>query len=109
MKKLLRLSLFATAACTLIACSKNDETTNPSPSATEGVLRCTNNSNNGYTVYIDGIYVNSLPGKTFKEYKKMAGMYTVKAKQNEGYILYPTVVEQNITIEANSQVEFVFP
>jgi hypothetical protein len=109
MKRLFSLSLFVTTVYSLSACNKNDEITNPSPSATEGVLRCTNTSSNSYTVYLDGIYVSSLPGKTFEEYKKKAGTYTVKAEQNEGYILYPTIVERNILITANSQVEFIFP
>lgn len=104
MKKVLFSAMIA--ATILTGCSKSDEV---KPTATEGVIRFSNTSDNPYTIFIDGNNVGSVKGKKFVEKKKTAGTYELKAIQESGYLVYPTEREVTMRLNANSEIEFVFP
>lgn len=55
-----------------------------------------NYSYNPYSLYVDDEYVTTIDGKeTITFEKTVVGVYTIKAVQNSGYLLYPT---QNIRV-----------
>ena len=75
----------------------------------QGTIRFTNRSNNDYKIYIDGSSAGTVPGKSFKEAKKSAGRYRLKAVQSEGYAFYPTEVSVTVQLSEGQEQEFVFP
>jgi len=74
-----------------------------------GKLRYTNTSNNRYTIYLDGASKGNLSGNKFIEYDVTKGSHSIKAVQFEGYVLYPTIRETNVTIQGCDNKEFIFP
>lgn len=104
MKKLIAALLLSTV---LFSCTKGENA--GKPSATEGIIRYTNNSTNPYDIYLDGSSVGSIDGKKYFEKKVNVGTHTVKAIQAAGYVLYPTERTATITLTSKQEKEFVFP
>lgn len=100
-----KIALLAALALSLGSCSKNDI----SNSTTSGKIRFSNTSDNPYEIFISGSSQGTLSGNKFKSFVKDKGPYTLKAKQLSGYVLYPTVRELDIDLEAGKEIEFVFP
>jgi hypothetical protein len=71
-------------------------------------LRYTCTSNNPYTILLDGVNKGTVPPKSFVDLNVPIGTHVVKATQNSGYLLFPTVVEKSINVPA-AGAEFIFP
>lgn len=105
MKKVLLLSLLSVTL--IYSCKKDGQA--GKPASNEGTIRFTNTSSNPYTIYINGGQVGTVTGKKFREYNKEAGNYILKAVQESGYVIYPTVRETSFYLSAGQEKEFVFP
>lgn len=87
----------------LFSCTKKETVTptntqTPCQKNNTGTLSVSSSSNNPYMISIDGVDRGSLPGKATQTYELTAGAHTVKASQESGYAVYPTIKTQNITI-----------
>ena len=98
-------------ALVFVACKKDDITPSVAVVPT-GAIRYINNSsgNNRYELYLDGGYKGLLPAGYYRDFTGVpAGSHIVKARQYEGYLLVPTVVEKTINVSQGSTIEFSFP
>ena len=101
MKKILFALCLALASA---SCTKNSNTSTPTPSTpTTGTIQLINNSNNAYTVTINGTIETNQPGKTSQSFTKPFGTYAVHVKQMAGYILYPTEEDFSGTLSASNK------
>jgi hypothetical protein len=94
-----------------IGCKKDDTTPSVAVVPT-GAIRYINNSNgnNRYELYLDGGYKGLLAAGYYWDCTSVpAGSHIVKARQFEGYLLVPTVVEKTINVSQGSTIEFSFP
>ena len=94
-----------------IGCKKDDVVPSVAVVPT-GTIRYINNSNgnNRYELYLDGGYKGLLASGYYLDLSSVtAGSHIVKARQYEGYLLVPTVVEKTITVYQGSITEFRFP
>ena len=94
-----------------VGCKKDDIVPSVAVVPT-GTIRYVNNSsgNNRYELYLDGGYKGLLASGYYWDCKSVpAGNHIVKARQFEGYLLVPTVVEKAIIVNQSSTIEFSFP
>lgn len=94
MKKLI---ILAASVVALSSCGKKNAN-----------LRYTCTSNNPYTILLDGVNKGTVPPNSFVNFNVPIGTHVVKATQNSGYLLFPTVVERSINVPA-AGAEFIFP
>lgn len=94
----LAFSLIFTIAL-LMGCTK-DET---------GTVRFKNNSSNPYELFINGESKGEFSGGTWRNFYLDPGVYTLKAEQVSGFVLFPTVKNGQITVESGESLEWSFP
>lgn len=104
----MKKGLLFIAIAFMASCTKDDETSTDLKD-NKGTVRFTNTSTNPYSTYIDGATQGTVTGKNFIEVKATAGTHKLKAVQNSGYVVYPTVVEVTAVIAAGKEKEFIFP
>jgi hypothetical protein len=101
-----RVFVITLLTCSILACSKEDEITPDN----RGTIRYTNQSYNPYYIYFDGQSVGTVPARSgYDKTDAKEGIHSVKAVQVSGYVLYPTVVESNVSVTKDKSVIFLFP
>lgn len=109
MKKLLMIAaLFSTA---LFSCKKeelDDIGNKKADDYNAATLVLVNNSKNPYAVSGTAGYIY-MAGKETKRLNVTKGVYYLTAEQQDGYLIYPTVVEKTLNIRAGKTESFVFP
>lgn len=83
------------------ACNKDDCET--------GTLVLLSQSNNPYSLYVDGGLLESLPGNSRREITLSAGNHNIKVVQESGYVLYPTEKSEVVNIIGCGEVNWQFP
>lgn len=101
MKNLNRLLLLISIV-SFFSCEKD-------ASCTTGTVRFTNASNNPYDLYVDNEYQFRINGNTFSELDLLEGQRQVKVEQVSGFILFPTILENTISVFGCQESEWVFP
>lgn len=76
---------------------------------TTGTVRFTNTSNNPYDLYVDNEYQFRINGNTFSDLDLLEGQRQVKVEQVSGFILFPTILENTISVFGCQESEWVFP
>jgi hypothetical protein len=85
-------------------------TTQPCQANRFGWFRFSNDSNNPYDVYIDGVYWGRVSGKKISDQAKAnSGTYKLYAKQVSGYLLYATERNQTVTLGSCKEYTWEFP
>ena len=74
-----------------------------------GVVRFTNTSSNPYNLFINGLFETQLAGNSFIELNFPEGQYAARVEQVSGFLLFPTVVQKNLTVFGCDEIEWVFP
>lgn len=106
MKRLSFISLVAFTALLFSSCKKDSETA----IVQTGTIRYNNNSSNRYEVFLDGASYGLLNGGYYWDKTSVpVGSHIVKAVQYEGYLLYPTIVENTVNLSVGSTLQFDFP
>jgi len=72
-------------------------------------VKITNNSTNTYKLSINGASKGELGGKEWRNFYLDTGSYTLKAEQVNGFILFPTVKNGQITVSNGELLEWSFP
>lgn len=92
----------------LDAISTNVAESNKPPCEREniGFINLSNNSNNPYNIYVDGVFITTLNGGYQQKIKLKVGPHSLKCEQVSGYMLYPTIKTVNVstTICSDGQV-----
>lgn len=83
----------------LAGCSKDDT----------GTVRFTNNSTDTYRLFINGESKGEFGSREWKNFYLDAGFYTLKAEQVNGFILFPTVKNGQITVSSGDNLQWSFP
>ena len=96
------IMLFALILLLISSCSKDE------PCLT-GTIRFTNISSNPYNVYINGSYETRISGKTSQELTLFEGRQSVRVEQVSGFLLFPTVVNENLSVFGCQETSWVFP
>ncbi len=103
MKKLILISL---AALILDGCKKSDSVAPGTP----GRIRYSNNSDDNYEAFFQGYSLGVISKRSYKiKDSVLAGTYHIKAVQLDGYILWPTVWDDNVTILDGQEYEVKLP
>lgn len=76
---------------------------------TQGEVRMTNHSRNPYDVYVDGVFYVTVPGESFVELDFDSGEYKFRARQRSGFLLFPTIVNDEVSVFGCQETQFVFP
>ena len=79
------------------------------PICETSTLRLTNISANPYTYFLNGAYQATIKGNTFLEFEIKEGKQTIKLVQESGYLLFPTIIESNVSVFGCEKFEVVFP
>jgi hypothetical protein len=103
MKKTIYLAFLFIALFLVSSCKK--EVIN----CPNGKLRISSYSTNPYNIYIDGTFKVKLLGNTFVEYDLPQGEYTLKAEQVSGYLLFPTIKSEKVSIFGCKDTQWIFP
>ncbi len=74
-----------------------------------GELRFSNNSANPYNCYVDGGFKFKLNGNNSKDIDVKEGEHTVRVEQVSGYLVYPTILNWNVTVQAGKAYSITFP
>ena len=102
MKTRFILFSFLISILLLIGCSIEDfEST--------GTVRFSNNSSNPYILYINGQSKGEYSGGSWRNVDLEEGTYTLKAEQVSGFLLFPTVKNGQIKVDAGDYLEWAFP
>lgn len=83
-----------------------DNTTDPK---TQVAIRVNNTSKNRYQVEINGKYAGVVPGNGFSVFYATPGSGKLYAKQLEGYVLYPTEVNDTYSGIAGATYYWIIP
>lgn len=100
--KCLFLLLALTSIFALNSCNLEDE-------CLTGTVRFTNNSNNPYDLYIEGQYQFRMDGNTFQELELTEGQHRARAEQVSGFLLFPTIVTEELNVFGCQESQWVFP
>ena len=103
MKKIIYLSFLLFTFLFISSCKK-DIIVCPT-----GKIRISSNSTNPYNIYINGAFKVKLEGNKSVDYDLPEGEYTLKAEQISGYLLYPTIKTEKISIFGCKEVQWIFP
>lgn len=99
--------LLVALALITAGCTKSDSNT---ATVDTGSIRFTNTSSNPYEIFLDGADKGAQPGGTYSTITNVTvGSHTVKASQNSGYIISPTVRNGTLTVTKGQEISFVFP
>ncbi len=80
------------------------------PSVTTGEIKIVSESNNPYTLYINGASYGTIPGNSYKTIEVDAWhSYNVRVLQQSGYVLYPSEYTWTIKVDANYIYTRTFP
>ena len=74
-----------------------------------GTVRFTNISDNPYDLYIDEEYHLRISGSTFQELDLLEGQHSARVEQVSGFVLFPTIVENDLSVFGCQESEWVFP
>ncbi len=80
-----------------------------SSTCSETELQFVNNSNNPYTVYIDGSSRGTLNGKASVSYKVTVGSHIARVLQNSGFAFTTTDQSYTITLSCDETGVVSFP
>ena len=103
MKKVSLVCIVTLSALLFSACKKDTVVVQT------GTIRYNNSSSNRYEIFLDGASLGLLPTGYWDKTSVPVGSHIVKAIQYEGYVLYPTTVENTINLSAGSTLQFDFP
>jgi hypothetical protein len=93
-----------------ISCSKEEAERLECESQDISYLIINNESDNPYDIYLNGNLVMRMAGKSFvDDYELDAGSNTLRAEQVEGYLIYPTIVEETFVMSQCQTQNWVFP
>lgn len=73
------------------------------------IIVITNNSANPYALFVDGFERASIPGGAQRTYSISAGGRQLRAVQQSGYLLYPSVFEAAPYFKACEKKYWSFP
>lgn len=76
---------------------------------TTGTVRFSNNSSNPYILYINGQSKGEYSGGSWRNVDLEEGTYTLKAEQVSGYLLFPTIKNGQLKVDAGDYLEWSFP
>ncbi len=94
----------------LISCSKEEAEKLECETENIGYITMTCTSDNPYNIYIDGVYTFQMAGNTFRDdHELSAGTHSLRAEQESGYLIYPTIREIDLTIGQCEKRSWVFP
>jgi len=109
MKRILFFA-FYTFFIVLSSCTKEEAEKLECETENIGYVTMTCTSDNPYNIYIDGVYAFQIAGNSFRDRHELSvGTHTLKAEQESGYLLYPTVRETTLTIGQCEKRSWVFP
>lgn len=92
----------AVFSVSLFSCKKDD------PCIT-GTVRFTNTSNNPYDLFVDNEFQLQINGNTFGELDLLEGQRQVRVEQVSGFLLFPTILEESISVFGCQESEWIFP
>lgn len=101
------LIIVAVLSVGFAGCEKGNQYNNGS--CPQGTIRAYNDSNDPYTVYIDGTYMGVLQGQTTYDYTVDKGAHTIKVVQVTGFTGQPTERTSGTIIEGCDTDVFTFP
>lgn len=84
-------------------------TGNRCQNAATGTIQFVNNSTNPYSVYLNGAFKQTMPGKTSVTFTVNYGYYTCRVVQQSGFVLTPTDQSYSGTVSASSNLIVSFP
>jgi len=100
MRKLQMLLLLLTFTL-FTSCNKDDCET--------GTLVLLSQSNNPYSLYVDGDLLESLPGNSRREITLSTGNHNIRVVQESGFVVFPTEKSEVINIIGCGEVNWQFP
>jgi len=111
MKNLILLTLLSLS---ILSCKKDDDDANsPSVPTCQTLNTCKinfiSNSSNPYNVYVNNVFKFQLAGNTSKEIEVTSLTPTLKAVQVSGYILLPTIKEEQVLVESCKSYFWTLP
>lgn len=90
------------ALCTLFfSCEKEDCMT--------ATVRFTNTSDDAYSLYIDDVFQFQVSGNSFKELDLSEGQHSARVEQVDGFIFFPTILDNSLNVFGCQESEWVFP
>lgn len=94
------LTIILTIGLLFAGCTDKDECTN-------GTIRFFCTSSNPYICEINGVVKGTVPANSFIDFTVPEGTHSVRATQQSGYILFPTVVTNSVF--GCQTTQFTFP
>jgi hypothetical protein len=100
------LTIVAVIGLGFTGCDTRDQYNSSCP---QGTIRAYNDSNDPYTIYIDGSYMGVLQGQTTSDYTVDKGAHTIKVIQITGFTGQPTERTSGTITEGCDTDIFTFP
>lgn len=111
--KYLRYSLFTlTLSLVLFSCKKEDivKAVNPDCETKRyGIVKVKSESKNKYNVTIGLSHKFDLPGYSSDSRNVSEGTVVITATQLEGYVIYPSVYKETVTVNPCGSYSWTFP
>lgn len=105
MKKVIKVAvLLLSFAFVLNSCTKDNDS-----GPNTGTLIIYNNSDNPYKLYVNGTFLKNQNGNSNVTLKKNPGIYTIRAVQISGYVLYPTDVSRSVSVIKDDITTVTYP
>jgi hypothetical protein len=95
----------------ILSCKKSDPFQLDCEANHYGFIYFQNNSNDTYAIWIDGIYKMEVAGGTVSQAVNISegNNRKLKAKQLDGYLIWPTEVETNFNVLSCSSYTWQIP